>query len=329
MNTEKNKKIVEYPWLFPTWDKLMSMLSNGLPHSILLNAPNGFGKHIVANELAKLLLCQGEKPNNIPCGHCSSCGWFERQEEVTQQCHPDCYPVSSDSDSGIIKIDAVRDLISNLSQTANQSGWKICLIFKAHFLNIQAFNALLKTLEEPTSNTLFILLVDNIRVVPMTILSRTQNLQLSLNDANSRECAITWLCENGKYNEEQVAQALQLSADAPLLAREFLHSNKITQYQQWLQDLTKLQNQTLGIVDMANNWKELKQENIIWLCQLIRDKMTQKSTTQTVMNYREWLNYEQILRGYEKSWLQNLNENLVLQNVYAQWQEYHNKQPLD
>ena len=316
------ENIQQYPWLLTAWQKITSSLEAGLPHGLLLHAPNGFGKHIIANELAKLLLCQDRGKEDLNyCNQCQSCLWFGNQQEVTQQCHPDCYPVFSASDSGIIKIDEIRALIANLSQTANQAGWKISIIFKAHQLNNSAFNAFLKTLEEPTDNTLFLLLADDLRTVPLTILSRVQRLSLSLNCEENRQLAVQWLSDEGKYTEKQINQVLLLSNDAPLLAKNFLQDDKIQQYQQWMEDLLKLGNYRIGSLEMAKKWKDLKEDNIIWLYQLIQQKISDDAILDDIGRYREWLVYEQELKKHESSWLQNLNDLLVLQNVYTRWQE--------
>lgn len=309
------------PWLASAWQSIVDRVNNdALPHALLLHAPEGFGKHIIAYELAKFLLCQGDEKTNQGCGQCPSCVWFHGQENSTKQCHPDCYPIASDADSGVVKIDDIRYLISQVGQTANQAGWKIGIIFKAHRLNNQAFNAFLKTLEEPTDKTLFLLLADNLSTLPLTILSRVQRLSFSLADGHDRDKAMQWLSASGKYKQAEVERALWLAMDAPLRASEFLHNKTIDQYQQWLTNMDDLQNGKLGSVEMAKKWQAIKELNIVWLCGLIHQKLCQPKILENISHYRQWLVYEQALKKNQHAWLQNLNDLSVLQTTYAEWQ---------
>lgn len=320
--------ITAMPWLEKPWQFLVNRVAqNNLPHAILMHAPTGFGKHILANELAKLLLCQSPSPQSA-CGECPSCLWFLHQHHVREQCHPDCYPITATSDSGVIKIDEIRHLIWQVGQTANQAGWKIAIIFKAHRLNTQAFNAFLKTLEEPTPNTLFLLLVDTLNLIPPTILSRTQRLSLALSEQVDIQTVLKWLAEDGKYNENQVKKALWLAGDAPILAREYLHNKTIEQYQLWLLDMEALQKNQLGSVAMAQKWKSLGENNTLWLSRLLHQRLTDSSVRECPWQYDKWLVFDQTLKIKQQGWLQYLNDISLLQTTYADWQACHQQQPL-
>jgi DNA polymerase-3 subunit delta' len=144
-------------------NSLKAMLVNGrVPHALLFVGPEGVGKAVVATIFAAGLLCTGE--GRKPCGECSSCC------RVRSLSHPDLVVMSPDGAS--IKIDQVRELQRIVALAPYFGQRRVCIINAAETMTIQAANSLLKTLEEPPGDTVFILISSARQQLLPTIISR-------------------------------------------------------------------------------------------------------------------------------------------------------------
>jgi DNA polymerase-3 subunit gamma/tau len=134
-------------------------------HAYLFCGPRGTGKTTTARILAKALDCvKGPTPD--PDDTCDNC------REITEGRHPDVYELDAASRTGV---DAVRDeIITKVNYAATRGGWKVYIIDEVHMLSTSAFNALLKTLEEPPARTVFVLCTTHPHKVPETVHSRCQ-----------------------------------------------------------------------------------------------------------------------------------------------------------
>ncbi len=139
-----------------------------LSHAYLFVGPRGTGKTSTARILAKMVNCTGK---DIPCNKCDSC------LSITDGSNLDLIEIDAASNRGIDDIRALRETIK-LSPTSSKK--KIYIIDEVHMLTTEAFNALLKTLEEPPSHAIFILATTEVVKVPQTILSRVQRLDFKL-----------------------------------------------------------------------------------------------------------------------------------------------------
>lgn len=133
-----------------------------MPHAVLLAGPSGIGKLMVAKVLATMLLCQGAQP--APCGSCQSC------QQVTYGTHPDLVQVVPDGAN--IKIEQIRNLQQEVALTPYISTRRVCIIDGAELMTVQAANSLLKVLEEPVGDVVFILVAANQQMLLPTIISR-------------------------------------------------------------------------------------------------------------------------------------------------------------
>lgn len=138
--------------------------NNRLASAYLFSGPRGIGKTTTARILAKAINCQ-EGPTPTPCNQCSSC------KEITESRSLDVFEIDGASNRGI---DEVRNLRENLRYAPTKGKYKIYIIDEVHMLTTEAFNALLKTLEEPPTRVLFIFATTEPHKVPATILSRCQ-----------------------------------------------------------------------------------------------------------------------------------------------------------
>lgn len=250
-------------WQQVIWQRLMRHREFQC-HALLLKGRKGIGKFTFARLLAKSLLCFNPGINNLACGKCASCQWFE------QSSHPNFAMILPESLSEIlgdnvgsvenavdedpgqpmiggktkkkpgqqISIDRIRGMNNLVYMTGHQQGFKILLIYPAEAMNNAAANALLKKLEEPPERVLFILVSHQPRRLLATITSRCQQINMPIPDA---ETAVEWLKQQqrGESADSQNPLALlALSGFAPLSALSFqMH---IKQHQQFIETISRL-----------------------------------------------------------------------------------------
>ncbi|MGE5855121.1 MAG: DNA polymerase III subunit gamma/tau, partial [Syntrophaceae bacterium] len=150
-------------------DHVITTLRNAIrlgrvAHAFIFSGPRGVGKTSVARILAKALNCE-KGPSEIPCNACANC------REITEGSSMDVREIDGASNRGI---DEIRELRENVKFSPSSSRYKIYIIDEVHMLTKEAFNALLKTLEEPPEHVMFIFATTEVHKVPATILSRCQ-----------------------------------------------------------------------------------------------------------------------------------------------------------
>jgi DNA polymerase-3 subunit gamma/tau len=170
------------------------------PNAYLLTGIRGIGKTTTARLIAKALNCEKNNNNKITCSgekFCPTC------QEIINSNHIDILEMDAASKTGI---DDVRELIENSKYSPTSAKFKIFIIDEVHMLSKQAFNGLLKTLEEPPQSLKFILATTEVRKIPVTILSRCQRFDL-------KRVSIEQLCnhlrkitdkENGKISDDAI-----------------------------------------------------------------------------------------------------------------------------
>lgn len=152
-------------------DTLVYALTNGqMSHAYLFCGPRGTGKTTTARLVAKLLNCTGESKDK-PCNNCDSC------KTITDGANLDVIELDAASNRGI---DEIRQLRETVKFAPTQAAYKVFIIDEVHMLTREAFNALLKTLEEPPKHATFILATTEAHKVPATILSRVQRYDFRL-----------------------------------------------------------------------------------------------------------------------------------------------------
>ena len=153
---------------------LTNAISSGrLAHAFILTGVRGVGKTTTARIIARALNCIGPDgaggPTDAPCGVCEHC------QGIAQDRHVDVIEMDAASRTGI---DDIRELIEGVRYRPVSARTKVYIIDEVHMLSRQAFNGLLKTLEEPPEHVVFIFATTEIRKVPVTVLSRCQRFDL-------------------------------------------------------------------------------------------------------------------------------------------------------
>lgn len=168
--------------------------SNRVGHAYIFYGPRGVGKTTIARILAKRLNCDSPKDNE-PCNKCISC------EEITKGISNDVLEIDAASNRGI---DNIRDLRENVKFSPMGGKYKIYIIDEVHMLTEPSFNALLKTLEEPPPNVVFVLATTEYHKIPETILSRCQDFTFKKVPINQLQTHIEGICkvEGIKFDEE-------------------------------------------------------------------------------------------------------------------------------
>src|SRR5262249_17779983 len=147
--------------------------SGRIAHAFMLTGVRGVGKTTTARIIARALNCE-KGPTVTPCGQCEQC------LSVSEDRNIDVLEMDAASNNGV---DEVRALIDSVQYAPVAGRYKVFILDEVHMLSKPAFNALLKTLEEPPEHVKFIFATTEIRKVPVTILSRCQRFDLKRIDA--------------------------------------------------------------------------------------------------------------------------------------------------
>ncbi|SVD31940.1 uncharacterized protein METZ01_LOCUS384794, partial [marine metagenome] len=183
-----------------------SILNNRIAHAYLLTGVRGIGKTTTARLIAMSLNCEERSQEKFePCGKCNSCISVREDRSL------DVMEMDAASKTGV---DDIREIIDNVKYKPVSSKYKIFIIDEVHMLSKNAFNALLKTLEEPPAHVKFIFATTEVKKIPITIISRCQRFDLHRIEKESLTSHFMGIAakENIKINPEAMALIVR-SAD--------------------------------------------------------------------------------------------------------------------
>lgn len=218
-----------YSWIETPLSQLVESRAR-LPHALLVHGREGVGQFELAMAFAQFLFCEKPAPGGRACGRCSACIWFGQGN------HPDfrlLQPESMAADeegetnadskkkSDQIRIEQVRDLQRFLAVGTHRGGLRVVILHPADAMNVSTQNAVLKSLEEPPPETLFLVVTSFPHRLLPTIRSRCQNIAVPIPE---RDQAARWLEDQGIENPESL---LALAGGAPLSAMRLSESEPV------------------------------------------------------------------------------------------------------
>ena len=190
-----------------------SLKAEKLAHAYVFAGPVSLGKSLVAKYFIKSILCHEKNP----CNNCKSCNEFEKG------IYSDFYDIKVEDGKKNISIEQIREITNKIKKSSFSGNYKIILVEEAEKINLSGFNSLLKSLEEPSKKTVFILITSNISVLPETILSRSQVIKFHGVDSES---ILKHLLLLG-VNKEIALEAIGFSSGKPGLAIEYVKNKKL------------------------------------------------------------------------------------------------------
>lgn len=297
-----------YPWQQQQWMQLNRLISHQkLPHALILCGPSHLGKEQFGSALAQRLLCESQQ-GQVACGVCKQCSLFASQN------HPDMLRVLPEEEGRAIRIDRIRQLGEFTEKTAQQGGWKIVMISPADAMNINAANALLKTLEEPARKTLLILVCHQLSRLSATVRSRCQKIVFPV-PAPAEVHA--WLSSRITGFDISESELLQYAEGRPLLALELLQTDLLERrrtFDQMLDDLVVGQLSAIAAAQKCQSFDALMAVDWLYSRLALQSKMNK-------MHLGAYRYLDRLLQI--KRWLQggaNPNKALLWEELMLDWQ---------
>lgn len=262
------------PWQQRAYTQAIVALDAGrLPHALLIGGPAALGKRELAQGLARRLMCSSAQGAQA-CGECRNC------RLIAAGTHPDFIEETFEINEKTkelrkeILIAQVRRLTEKLVLTPQIASGQVALIHPAEAMNRSAFNALLKTLEEPPPGRHLMLISDQPQRLPATIRSRCQWLRL---DVPSRHEALAWLVQKG-WDERTANEALVAAQGNPGLALQYLTDNGLTLRRAVAKDLAALAERRESAMAVAAAWSEDRPAQRLRFCgELLRDHLAARN----------------------------------------------------
>ncbi|CAM2787862.1 DNA polymerase III subunit delta' [Vibrio rarus] len=215
----------EYPWLQDSWEKINTSLQQGvLPSALLFTATEGLGDEAIINKLVKVQLCSSSEVE--ACGFCHSCALFEAGT------HPDLHSISPVEGKASISVDQIREGNRYALESSQLSGQRVIVIEPAEAMTEQGMNALLKTLESPPQQCVFILKSHSAHRLLATIKSRCQHWHIRAPELAEYQA---WLENNGVSDVSDLHHQLYLGS--PLKLKAFIEQGQGAEFDKILSAL--------------------------------------------------------------------------------------------
>ena len=315
------------PWHQPGWQRLTAQ--QDFAHAYLFTGQPGCGKRRFASAFAAFLMC--DTPDaGVACDACRS------YQLRLAGSHPDLLMLEPEEEGKAIRVDAVRQLVDFISQTSQQGGRKVVVLQPAEAMNVNAANALLKSLEEPSAETYLLLVSDQPSRLLPTIRSRCRVQPLNLPGADE---AAAWLTEQlPDRSTDDCALLLQMAGGAPLRALSLAQVDALAQREKVVEGIKALLKGQAAPSKLAEQWNPVPIELLLdWFCAWTLDllKLQQQASDAAVsadmdkvlgymakkldvaklLAWQDWLLEHRRLFASKA----NLNRVLFLEKALVQW----------
>ena len=256
-------------------------------HAYILEGPKQIGKKSFALEIAKGFLC-ASKPNIEICNECQSCHLFDESN------HPDFYSVKTIEDKKQISINQIRGIQEPLYESSFLGSNKVFLINSLEKLSREAFDPLLKNLEEPPSNSIFLLVSHRYQTLPLTIKSRCIQISMHIPE---KEQIKKWL-ENQTKHKEKIESALLFSKGKPFVAAEMINLEVNNIREEFIKDISELIKTGNNLLNISEQWpkdNDIMLLKIEWMSDLLMDCIRHKFLTENQESFQDTYNISSYL----------------------------------
>ena len=254
-----------YPWQADQWrQSLRYLICKRLAHAILISGPSAIGKLEFCLSYIQRMNCTQPTKENNACGACRNCNFFKART------HPDIRMLNVDEDVDQIKVDDIREINQFMSLSRQQGLYKIVCINQADLMNINAANALLKTLEEPPANSILFLISHRADALLATLKSRCQIWRFCVPSNNQ---ALKWL----QQQTESAAweSLLPVSGNRPLLALQLYETGLGEARTAFYRDISQLMHHKEKVTKISAKLQNEELETLVswlqsWCADLVR-----------------------------------------------------------
>lgn len=294
--------MIYYPWQTSQWESLnQRRQQQRLPHALLFTGAEGTGKFVFAQGLAQSLLCQQPGLQGEACGQCRSCQQFKAQT------HPDYLEIAPVEPGKSITVDQARGVGDYLAVSSHYEGLKIVVIHPAEQMNINAANSLLKTLEEPYSGRILILVCNRPSALLPTIRSRCQAITFP----NPESAVAQNYLQQYVDDAAEIQLLLAMSNNAPLTAMQLHEQGGVAIRQQLFDDFSAIFKGSESSIGVAARWSKNHNPRVLfgllqsWMMDMLRLKSTEQPP---------WVNNPDLLPALRKL-VKGLNWELIAQQL--------------
>ena len=325
----------------PAWqqknaDSLLVYLQHlRIPQALLLIGEAGLGIRQLTEHFIFNLLCDCTKEKGVFCGQCIHC------RLLIAGTHPDVLTITPAENKNSISVDQIRQLIEQLNLKPQFEGYRVVIINPADTLNLNAANAFLKYLEEPTERTLLILITDKPSKLPITISSRCQKITLLKPD---EETTCTWLQkQQPQFEAETIKVLVRLAQNTPYLALSFAQNNTLALRNECFNNWQALAKHQIHPLIIAETWHKLPETNLLfwigsWLTDILKCRFNTKAEnlynpdlyealhqlSKSIDPKKIFLLYDLLLSN--KQLLQkNINKQIMFEELLIQWVNINQK----